>query len=205
MRCVRGDGHERQDHDLPDDRADAARRERRWRPMANRSGSNLERGIAADLCANAALTGKPRRRCGRHRVRRGGLQARLRRDTAGGRGGHERVPRPAGPLRRGHAHAGEHTHRPGAGASARSVCLNADDSLVASLAPDAPDRVRFLRHRRPRWATGSGRLRRAQVHSLRRGVRVRHSTPTRTWAASAARSAATPARSRTWPSWAWTR
>ena len=30
--------------------------------MANRSGSNLERGIAADLCANAALTGRPRRR-----------------------------------------------------------------------------------------------------------------------------------------------
>ena len=29
--------------------------------MANRSGSNLERGIAADLCANASLTGRPRR------------------------------------------------------------------------------------------------------------------------------------------------
>ena len=30
--------------------------------LANRSGSNLERGIAADLCANATLTGRPKRK-----------------------------------------------------------------------------------------------------------------------------------------------
>lgn len=31
--------------------------------FANRSGSNLERGIAADFAANASLFGRPKRRC----------------------------------------------------------------------------------------------------------------------------------------------
>ena len=115
--------------------------------MANRSGSNLERGIAADLCANAALTGRPRRRtavieCDEAAFKRvcGEIQPEVVVVTNVFRDQLDRY--------------GEVTHtlesiRIGLEQAQRAiVCLNADDSLVASLAPDAPDRVRFLRHRR---------------------------------------------------------
>ena len=111
-------------------------------PMANRSGSNLERGIAADLCANASLTGRPRRRV-----------AVIECDEAA----FKRVCGEINPaavvvtniFRDQLDRYGEVTHtlesiRIGLErAPSARVCLNADDSLVASLAPDAPDRVRF--------------------------------------------------------------
>ncbi len=71
---------------------------------------------------------------------------------------------------------GEVTHTLGAiregldRAAHATVCLNADCSLVASLAPDAPDRVRFFGV--DARSAGGSRLRRAEVHSLRRAVRV---------------------------------
>ena len=111
--------------------------------MANRSGSNLERGIAADLCANAALTGRPRRRtavieCDEAAFKRvcGEIQPAVVVVTNVFRDQLDRY--------------GEVTHtlesiRIGLEKAQRAiVCLNADDSLVASLAPDAPDRVRFF-------------------------------------------------------------
>ena len=110
--------------------------------MANRSGSNLERGIAADLCANARITGSPRRRT-----------AVIECDEAA----FKRVCGEINPavvvvtnvFRDQLDRYGEVTHtlesiRIGLERAQRAVvCLNADDSLVASLAPDAPDRVRF--------------------------------------------------------------
>ena len=110
--------------------------------LANRSGSNLERGIAADLCANAGLTGRPRRRV-----------AVIECDEAA----FKRVCGEIDPevvvvtniFRDQLDRYGEVTHtlesiRIGLERAQRArVCLNADDSLVASLAPDAPDRVRF--------------------------------------------------------------
>ena len=111
--------------------------------MANCSGSNLERGIAADLCANAALTGRPRRRtavieCDEAAFKRvcGEIQPEVIVVTNVFRDQLDRY--------------GEVTHtlesiRIGLEKAQRAiVCLNADDSLVASLAPDAPDRVRFF-------------------------------------------------------------
>ena len=110
--------------------------------MANRSGSNLERGIAADLCANASLTGRPRKRravieCDEAAFRRvcGEVKPAVAVVTNIFRDQLDRY--------------GEVTHtldsiRIGLERAQRAtVCLNADDSLVASLAPDAPDRVRF--------------------------------------------------------------
>ncbi len=111
-------------------------------PMANRSGSNLERGIAADLCANAGLGGRPRKRT-----------AVIECDEAA----FKRVCGELNPeavvvtniFRDQLDRYGEVTHtlegiRIGLERAPRArVCLNADDSLVASLAPDAPDRVRF--------------------------------------------------------------
>ena len=110
--------------------------------MANRSGSNLERGIAADLCANARITGRPRKRT-----------AVIECDEAA----FKRVCGEINPavvvvtnvFRDQLDRYGEVTHtlesiRIGLERAQRAVvCLNADDSLVASLAPDAPDRVRF--------------------------------------------------------------
>ena len=110
--------------------------------MANRSGSNLERGIAADLCANASLTGRPRKR-----------RAVIECDEAA----FKRVCGEINPkvvvvtniFRDQLDRYGEVTHTLGSirigleRAQRATVCLNADDSLVASLAPDAPDRVRF--------------------------------------------------------------
>ena len=110
--------------------------------MANRSGSNLERGIAADLCANASLTGRPRKR-----------RAVIECDEAA----FKRVCGEINPavvvvtniFRDQLDRYGEVTHtlesiRIGLERAQRAtVCLNADDSLVTSLAPDAPDRVRF--------------------------------------------------------------
>ncbi len=111
-------------------------------PMANRSGSNLERGIAADLCANASLTGKPRRRC-----------AVIECDEAAFKHVCGEIQPEAvvvtNVFRDQLDRYGEVTHtlesiRIGLERAKRAtVCLNADDSLVASLAPDAPDRVRF--------------------------------------------------------------
>ena len=111
--------------------------------MANRSGSNLERGIAADLCANATLTGRPKKRT-----------AVIECDEAA----FKRVCGLIDPevvvvtniFRDQLDRYGEVTHtlsgiRIGLERAQRAiVCLNADDSLVASLAPDAPDRVRFF-------------------------------------------------------------
>lgn len=111
--------------------------------MANRSGSNLERGIAADLCANAGLTGRPKKRtavieCDEAAFKRvsGEVQPAVVVVTNVFRDQLDRY--------------GEVTHtlesiRLGLERTQNSrVCLNADDSLVASLAPDAPDRVRFF-------------------------------------------------------------
>ena len=78
--------------------------------FANRSGSNLERGIAADFAANANLFGRPKRRF-----------AVIECDEAAFRRVCGEVKPPE-----------------------TRVCLNADCSLTASLAPDAPDRVRFF-------------------------------------------------------------
>ena len=111
--------------------------------MANRSGSNLERGIAADLCANASLTGRPKKRT-----------AVIECDVAA----FKRVCGEINPevvvvtniFRDQLDRYGEVTHtlesiRIGLESAQRAtVCLDADDSLVASLAPDAPDRVRFF-------------------------------------------------------------
>ena len=111
--------------------------------MANRSGSNLERGIAADLCANASLTGRPKKRT-----------AVIECDEAA----FKRVCGEINPevvvvtniFRDQLDRYGEVTHtlesiRIGLESVQRAtVCLDADDSLVASLAPDAPDRVRFF-------------------------------------------------------------
>ena len=111
--------------------------------MANRSGSNLERGIAADLCANATLTGRPKKRtavieCDEAAFRRvcGEIDPSVIVVTNIFRDQLDRY--------------GEVTHtlesiRIGLESARRAVvCLDADDSLVASLAPDAPDRVRFF-------------------------------------------------------------
>ncbi len=110
--------------------------------MANRSGSNLERGIAADLCANSTLIGRPKKRtavieCDEAAFKRvcGEMQPAVIVVTNIFRDQLDRY--------------GEVTHtldgiRIGLERAQRAaVCLNADDSLVASLAPDAPDRVRF--------------------------------------------------------------
>ncbi len=111
--------------------------------MANRSGSNLERGIAADFCANAGLTGRPKKRT-----------AVIECDEAA----FKRVCGEINPevvvvtniFRDQLDRYGEVTHtlesiRIGLESAQRAtVCLDADDSLVASLAPDAPDRVRFF-------------------------------------------------------------
>lgn len=111
--------------------------------MANRSGSNLERGIAADFCANASLTGRPKKRT-----------AVIECDEAA----FKRVCGEINPevvvvtniFRDQLDRYGEVTHtlesiRIGLESAQRAtVCLDADDSLVASLAPDAPDRVRFF-------------------------------------------------------------
>lgn len=111
--------------------------------MANRSGSNLERGIAADLCANATLTGRPQKRtavieCDEAAFKRVcGLidpdvvvVTNIFRDQLDRYG---EVTHTLSSIRIGLERAQHAT-----------VCLNADDSLVASLAPDAPDRVRFF-------------------------------------------------------------
>ena len=111
--------------------------------MANRSGSNLERGIAADLCANAGLTGRPRKRvavieCDEAAFKRvcGEMKpaavvvTNIFRDQLDRYG---EVTHTLESIRIGLERAG-----------GALVCLNADDSLVASLAPDAADRVRFF-------------------------------------------------------------
>ena len=110
--------------------------------LANRSGSNLERGIAADLCSNATLTGRPKRKtavieCDEAAFKRvcGEIQPAVVVVTNIFRDQLDRY--------------GEVTHtlesiRIGLERAQNAiVCLDADDSLVASLAPDAPDRVRF--------------------------------------------------------------
>ena len=110
--------------------------------MANRSGSNLERGIAADLCSNASFTGRPKKRtavieCDEAAFKRvcGEMQPAVVVVTNIFRDQLDRY--------------GEVTHtlesiRIGLERAQNAiVCLDADDSLVASLAPDAPDRVRF--------------------------------------------------------------
>ena len=111
--------------------------------MANRSGSNLERGIAADLCANAGLTGRPKKRvavieCDEAAFKRvcGEMKpaavvvTNIFRDQLDRYG---EVTHTLESIRIGLERAG-----------GALVCLNADDSLVASLAPDAADRVRFF-------------------------------------------------------------
>ena len=110
--------------------------------LANRSGSNLERGIAADLCSNATLTGRPKRKtavieCDEAAFKRvcGEIQpavvvvTNIFRDQLDRYG---EVTHTLESIRIGLERAQNAT-----------VCLDADDSLVASLAPDAPDRVRF--------------------------------------------------------------
>ena len=111
--------------------------------FANRSGSNLERGIAADFAANANLFGRPKRRfavieCDEAAFRRvcGEVKPAVAVVTNIFRDQLDRY--------------GEVTHtlagiREGLTRSPETrVCLNADCSLTASLAPDAPDRVRFF-------------------------------------------------------------
>ena len=111
--------------------------------MANRSGSNLERGIAADLCSNASFTGRPKKRtavieCDEAAFKRvcGEMQpavvvvTNIFRDQLDRYG---EVTHTLAGIREGLTHSPE-----------TRVCLNADCSLTASLAPDAPDRVRFF-------------------------------------------------------------
>lgn len=111
--------------------------------MANRSGSNLERGITADFISNANLFGRPRRgyaviECDEaaFRVVCGELKPKVCVVTNVFRDQLDRygeVSHTLSAIREGLMHA---THA--------TVCLNADCSLTASLAPDAPDRVRFF-------------------------------------------------------------
>ena len=111
--------------------------------FANRSGSNLERGIAADFAANASIFGKPRRRfavieCDEAAFRRvcGEVKPAVVVVTNIFRDQLDRF--------------GEVTHtldciRSGLDRSPETkVCLNADCSLTASLAMSAPDRLRFF-------------------------------------------------------------
>lgn len=111
--------------------------------FANRSGSNLERGIAAEFAANARLSGRPRKKyaviecdeaafrvvCGKVRPR-AAVVTNLFRDQL------DRY--------------GEVTHtlaaiREGLGGAPEAVlCLNADCPLTASLALDAPNPLRFF-------------------------------------------------------------
>ena len=111
--------------------------------FANRSGSNLERGITADFVSNADIFGRPRRRlavieCDEAAFRRvcGELAPAVCVVTNVFRDQLDRY--------------GEVTHTLGAiregldRAAHATVCLNADCSLTASLAADAPDRVRFF-------------------------------------------------------------
>ena len=111
--------------------------------FANRSGSNLERGIAADFAANANLFGRPKRRfavieCDEAAFRRVcgevkpavAVVTNIFRDQLDRYG---EVTHTLAGIREGLTHSPE-----------TRVCLNADCSLTASLAPDAPDRVRFF-------------------------------------------------------------
>ncbi len=111
--------------------------------FANRSGSNLERGITADFVSNAGLFGRPRRKlavieCDEAAFRRvcGELAPKVCVVTNVFRDQLDRygeVTHTLGAIREGLEHAAHAT-----------VCLNADCSLTASLAPCAPDRVRFF-------------------------------------------------------------
>ena len=111
--------------------------------FANRSGSNLERGIVAEFAANATLFGKPKRRfavieCDEAAFRRvcGEVKPKVVVVTNIFRDQLDRF--------------GEVTHtlnciRAGLDRSPETiVCLNADCSLTASLAMNAPDRDRFF-------------------------------------------------------------
>lgn len=110
--------------------------------FANRSGSNLARGIGADFAANADLLGRPRRKfavieCDEAAFRAvcGEIQPRAVVVTNVFRDQLDRygeVTHTLECIRAGLSHAPE-----------ARVCLNADCSLTASLAADAPDRVRF--------------------------------------------------------------
>lgn len=110
--------------------------------FANRSGSNLERGIAADFAANANLFGRPKRRfavieCDEAAFRRvcGEVKPAVAVVTNIFRDQLDRY--------------GEVTHtleklRIGAKNSPNAVlCLNADDSLITSLHDDVPNPVLF--------------------------------------------------------------
>ena len=103
--------------------------------FANRSGSNLERGIAADFAANASLFGKPRRRfavieCDEAAFRRVcgevkpavAVVTNIFRDQLDRYG---EVTHTLAGIREGLARSPE-----------TRVCLNADCSLTSSLAPD---------------------------------------------------------------------
>ncbi len=111
--------------------------------FANRSGSNLERGIAADFAANASIFGKPRRHfavieCDEAAFRRvcGEVKPAVVVVTNIFRDQLDRF--------------GEVTHtldciRAGLDRSPETqLCLNADCSLTSSLAMSAPDRLRFF-------------------------------------------------------------
>ena len=111
--------------------------------FANRSGSNLERGITADFVSNAGLFGRPKKKlavieCDEAAFRRvcGELAPKVCVVTNVFRDQLDRygeVTHTLGAIREGLEHAAHAT-----------VCLNADCSLTASLAPCAPDRVRFF-------------------------------------------------------------
>ena len=111
--------------------------------FANRSGSNLERGITADFVSNAGLFGRPKKKlavieCDEAAFRRvcGELDPAVCVVTNVFRDQLDRygeVTHTLGAIREGLEHAAHAT-----------VCLNADCSLTASLAPCAPDRVRFF-------------------------------------------------------------
>jgi UDP-N-acetylmuramyl tripeptide synthase len=111
--------------------------------FANRSGSNLERGIAAEFAANATLSGKPRREyavieCDEATFRKvaGCVDPKVIIVTNVFRDQLDRY--------------GEVTHtlesiREGiTGAPGAVLCLNADCSLTASLAENVPNELRFF-------------------------------------------------------------
>ena len=174
------------------------------RPLHNRSGSNLMRGVAAMLVEEASLGGAipdAARRLAILEVDEATLPEIVARSRAARDRVHEPLPRPARPLRRGRYGA----RRRGSGRSPQqravtpTLVLNADDPAVAHLGRDAARARAVLRHRRYDRAAASGDDHASDFRTclqLRRRAGVRPSRSTGTSATGAAQRAATRARRR---------
>ena len=102
-------GHQRQDHDLPYDRAVVGRR---WnlllcQQVRRKPAQRRDRRVRHALFSLRQVPLYARA----DRVGRGGVQGDFHVRRREGRRGDEPLPRPARPLRRGHAHAGKHQDR----------------------------------------------------------------------------------------------